>query len=288
MAYTTGTATDYKDLLAAMATFAAANGWTILEQSAHLVFLKGRGLADLDEIYVGVTTYEVPVSTIYNWNMVGSWGWRSGRDISKHPNNSNKAGSNFVVGYFWNAPMTYWMVANGRRIIVVAKVGTTYQMIHLGLLTPPATDNQYPYPLLIGGAGNANTKNYSSPTIGHFWGTYGKSYGAGRMHMPDGSWGTNSSSGALSNLPVDCSNICKAQEGTLLTGLDGKYMLEPVYMVSQELPKKLILGHIEGLFRISGYNNTSENIVAIDEVNYLVIQDCSRSGAGDFCAMRMN
>ena len=58
MAYTSGTAANYKDLLAVLATFAAANGWSILEQSATQVYLKGEGLAGLDEIYCGISAFD--------------------------------------------------------------------------------------------------------------------------------------------------------------------------------------------------------------------------------------
>lgn len=288
MAYTTGTASNYKDLLAAMVTFASANNWTVLEQSESRIFLKGTGLAGLDEIYAGVDTYEYPTSGIYNWNMVGSWGYRAGRAPKLQPHNSNRSDADLVVGYFWNTSMQYWMVANGRRIIVVAKVGTTYQTIHLGLLTPPATDNQYPYPLLIGGAGSSNGINYSSASISSFWSLVAGNYNASRLHFPGGLWGTQyqSGTGIYSEPMFVADNICSAESGNILAGLDGTYLLEPVYMVGSGTLD--IFGHVEGLFRITGHNNTSENVIAVSGVNYIVFQDCSRSGYGDFCAMRMN
>lgn len=290
MAYTSGTAANYKDLLAVLATFAAANGWSIMEQSETVLYLKGSGIAGLDEIYCGVETYEVPTSGIYNWNMYGSIGYRSGRAPSKHPGSSYTYASNLVVACLWNTAIPYWMVANGRRIILVAKVGTTYQTIHLGLLTPPATDAQYPYPLLIGGCRYDNTTSYSSTYIGSFWGSYGDDYASGRIYCPSGVWGILSANSSSNNEycpAVSVDNVCKSYEGTIITGLDGSYLLEPVY-ITMLASSKAILGHVEGLFRITGHANTSENIVTVDGVNYLVFQDCSRSGYGDFCCMRMN
>lgn len=288
MAYTSGTAANYKDLLAIMTTFAAANGWVVLEQSATKVYLKGNGLAGLDEIYVGVETYEDTVNNRYNWNMVGSWGWRSGRTPAKQPHNSNQSGTDLCVGYFWNSSIPYWMVANGRRIIVSAKVGTTNQMIHLGLLTPPATDAQYPYPLLIGGSGNVNAKNYSG-AIGAFWGANGVTYFGSRLHCPNGAWGTISASGTNPDAsPVfSPTSVCATDSGNIISGIDGTYLLEPVAMVAGA-GNTSNYGYVEGLFRVSGYNNTSENIIVVDGVNYIVFQDGSRSGYGDYCAMRMN
>ena len=49
-------------------------------------------------------------------------------------------------------------MANGRRIVMVAKTGTYYEMMHLGLFRLYATPGQYPYPLLVGGTYNSSTR----------------------------------------------------------------------------------------------------------------------------------
>jgi hypothetical protein len=284
MPYTSGTAANYKDLLAVMATFAAANGWVVLEQSETKVYLKGTGLAGLDEIYCGVETYEDPPNNRYNWQMVGSWGYRAGRTLSKHPVSSNAAGTNLVVGYLWNSPIPYWMVANGRRIIVCAKIGTTYQQMHLGLLTVPATDAQYPYPLLIGGSGNSLAQN-SSGTLYSFWAN--TPYSVSRLSCPGGSWGSHYVGNDFSPNPYwkattfNVSNI-----SSMVTSPDGSYLLEPIYLEAYSYGN--IFGQIEGLYRVTGFNNTAENIITVEGVNYMVFPDGSRSGYGDYCALRLN
>lgn len=287
MAYTSGTAANYKDLLAIMATFAAANGWSILAQTTDAIYMKGTGLAGLDEIYVGVETYEDAGNNRYNWNMTGSWGWRSGRAMSKQPMTSLKDGTAAyqVVGYFWNAAIPYWMVANGRRIIVCAKVGTTYQQIHLGLLDVPATDAQYPYPLFIGGSGNSLTQNYSA-TLYAFWDS--SDTNTARLSFPGGAWGSRSTANNGDGNPsFTVQTFNEASRTRMWTALDGSYALEPLF-VTTYASNIGILGAFDGLFRVTGYNNTAENIVTIDGVNHMVFPDGSRSGFGDYCAMRMS
>lgn len=284
MGYTSGTAANYKDLLAVLATFAAANGWTILEQSESRVYLKGTGLAGLDEIYCGVETYEDPPNNRYNWNMAGAWGYRAGRAISAQPMNSITAATSQVVSCFWNAPIPYWMVANGRRIIVFAKVGTTYQSVYLGLITPPATDAQYPYPLLIGGAGNSLLANYSAGQ-NQFW---GNGYVSGMLSLPGGLWGQiyTGSPDMTVRQEVRVRTFNEVNRLLMLTGLDGSYLLEPLFIEASS--GLAILGQIEGLYRVTGYNNTSENIITVDGINYMVFQDGSKAGYGDYVAMRLN
>lgn len=287
MAYTSGTAANYKDLLAVMATFAAANGWVILEQSSTLVFLKGTGLAGLDEIYVGVSTYEDAPNNRYNWNMLGTWGWRSGNTFTNHPRSSNIRDTvdHQVVAYLWNAAIPYWMVCTPRRIIVVAKIGTTYQHIHLGLLTVPATDAQYPYPLFIGGMGNNLLAN-SSASNRSYWATPG--YMNCRLSWPGGSWATRTTATSAGDI-VPALDICTFNESrrlAMLTALDGTYLLETIYVKAYH--NCGIMGQFEGLFRVTGYNNTAENIITVSGVNYMVFPDGNYSTYGDYCALRLN
>jgi hypothetical protein len=302
MAYTSGIATDYKDLLALMVTFATANGWVVLEQTAERAYLKGTGLAGLDEIYVGVETSENTASGYYNWKLMGSWGWRSGRALTEHPGsmvygdsiNQPNTFADGVFSYLWNHPIPYWMVANGRRIIVVAKVDTVYQTIHLGLLTPPATDAQYPYPLLIGGSGKVATRSYSSSDNAAFWGRYGNSYTASgynysfRLSLPGGAWGIGWTNPNMYDVNPQLRPYwgCYPDAQNMLSGIDGSYMLEPIYIISV-LPMTATYGAIDGLFFVSGHNNSSENIITVSGVNYLVFHDCARSGYGNLCCMRM-
>ena len=77
MAYTSGTAANYKDLLSTLATFAAANGWTVLEQSETVLYLSGEGSAGLDEIHVSVQAFENTASDYYNWELAGAMAYRS-------------------------------------------------------------------------------------------------------------------------------------------------------------------------------------------------------------------
>lgn len=281
MAYTSGTAANYKDLLAILATFAAANGWEILHQTAEQIYLKGEGAAGTDEIYAGVQAYEVPASGRYNYELFGSWSYVAGRAYNVMPMTSGGG----VHVYLWNQPIPYWMVATPRRIMVFVKISTVYQCFHLGLIEPPATDNQYPYPLFIGGCGSSDTNNYSATGNNNntaFWS--GATSGArnGRMHVPGGGWYTlqSSSYGAV----LVRSSVSDLRT-SMVTAIDGSYLLSPFFVLDAD--NKSILGAIDGLFHVSGYNNTSENIITVEGVNYMVFQDVYRTGTGDYCCMRL-
>lgn len=64
-------------------------------------------------------------------------------------------------------PMQYWMVANGRRFVVVIKISTVYQAMYGGFFLPYANPAAYPYPLFIGGT--RGLSGYSSSQIATTW-----------------------------------------------------------------------------------------------------------------------
>lgn len=64
-------------------------------------------------------------------------------------------------------PMQYWMVANGRRFVVVIKISTVYQAMYGGFFLPYANPAAYPYPLFIGGT--RGLSGYSAAQIATTW-----------------------------------------------------------------------------------------------------------------------
>jgi hypothetical protein len=280
MPYTSGTATDYKNLLSILVTFAASNGWTILEQTATKVYLKGTGLTGLDEIYGGIECVEL-TGSYYNWRIAGSVSWKSDRtDLTNQPLSS---GAKYV--YLWNQPIPYWIVANGRRIIVVAKITTTYQWFHLGLLTPCSTEKQNPYPLLIGGCGQNFSSTYSDTSNSAFWNNIAPSAflngpggiyrrGCTRTDIYPESPGFSFYSANIEMMP------------TMMVDLSGNYYIEEIFAVEDRY--KAIYGKVEGLFKVTGDGNSSENVIAISSVDYKVFADMHRTTPSDYVALRLN
>lgn len=287
MAFENGTASNYLDLLAKIVTFASANGWTVLEQSSTQVYMRGAGASGLDEIYAGIRAYEVTASNRYNFELYGSWGYVAGKTYNSMPMAAGPMSGKYVYTYLWNSEIPYWLSVTGRRIICVAKVNTVYQHIHLGFINPPATNNQYPYPLLIGGCGSTDTYNYATTSdVTAYW-AYNGSTGSGNLSLPGGGWGKISTDGSSATLvSLNSWSPIHAKKSNIITCPDDTYMLFPIYVLNTDFPE--IYGQIDGLFQISGYNNASENTLTIDGVEYVVFQDIHRATYGVYCAMRCN
>ena len=271
MAYTSGTATDYLDFLSTLATFAAANGWNILEQSSTRIYLRGEGVEGLDEIYVGAEAFGNATSGYYNFSLAGSISWRDGRALTAHPMSS---GSRYL--YLWNQPMKYWLVCHGGRIAGVVQIGTYYQSFYLGFtdISVVATPAQLPYPLYIGASGATSTNLYSTSGTGNaaFWSNRGDT---GLIRLNAGDW--------ISPQPT---SFTEGQKANIYEGIDGAYLLDPIYLADPSRPANY--GALDGFFRVSGRNQTAENIITVGGVNHIVIPDVYLSTVGDYVAMRLS
>jgi hypothetical protein len=151
MAYSTGNATNYSDLLDALITFATAHGWTLHNDKRGTVgevTLKGTGLTGTDAIFVGIKRFADAGTDRYGWILQGYTGFTDAGFMS-----NPGAISNYLPTVpLWNDTIKYWFFVNARRIVMVAKVSTVYVAIYLGYILPYGSPGQWPYPLCIGGS----------------------------------------------------------------------------------------------------------------------------------------
>jgi hypothetical protein len=262
MAYQTGTATDYRDLLDKLRVFLTSTmtpaaqrwqqlRWNVTSTTQELI-LRGPGLAGVDEIFVGIRSDQNVAGDIYNWHIQGATGYLPLDTWANQPNASPERHM-----ALWNQPMPYWFVANGRRIIVAARVSTRVMFIHLGFILPYATPGQYPYPLLImGSASNVRWSDVSS----NF---------APVIRSPGGAW---SVSAAL--WPVGMA---------MMPSPGNVYPLTRV-VVSDGGD---VLGEIDGLAHVSGYANAAENTVTAGSATWLVLQDAALTGIANYAALKL-
>jgi hypothetical protein len=175
MSTSSGTATDYLDLLSKLRTFLTTDAtlvslgqnWTELKTNAtpysHVdagqantvefeTYLQAPGLSTTEQIFINIGAYTNASAGLFNWRMVGALGFITGNTFFLQPGISPQ-----TYMLLWASSMPYWFIANGQRVIVVAQVAGNIEMCYLGKFLPDATPGQYPYPVFIGGtAGDAS------------------------------------------------------------------------------------------------------------------------------------
>lgn len=286
------------------------NAWDLMRSDATELMVKGKGFGGTDEIYVNFKIFENAPSDIYNFVIQGAAGYIGANTVDDQPGQCRKVGLSL-----WNDPMKYWIIANGRRVIVVAKVSTFYVSGYFGLILPYGTPNQYPYPLFIGGnipnrdTGSTayyNTKNYTwddyqntnywtpaaSNSQHHLSNITFNDITNSQVFWLDGTWydltnGYSNGSGGgtpYSSHAFEVNHILPVNPYWSRENIDGSYEIVP-HTLAMANPVRALAGELDGSYSISGFSNGAENTVTVGADTYLVVQNVFRNGVSDFAAI---
>jgi hypothetical protein len=333
--YINATATDpqdlYADLLAALQTNAALTGavpsqaWVNVWQHAggveQGIVLRGPGLSAADQIYIGLKLRLSQPGDSYELLVYGMTGViNTALTLTGHVNVSKPVSCFLDVG-----PLNYWLVASGRRFVLVAKMSTIFETIYGGFFLPYGDPTQYPYPLMIGGT-NRPDDNTGSQAITtwraaneghrHFPCGNDNSGGGGNQYYatcimlnPVGEWksasgfpGNGNAQIAIaprnfgdvpSNWRVDPDNtVTSSRIGYNFVRsqqgpcFDGSYTLTPFTFIQNESNSQ-VFGIIDGCYNCPGQSIGAEYIVQIGGVDHLVVQDVFRTAIGDYWALKL-
>lgn len=286
MAYSTGTATGYLDLLDKVKAAAVAQGWTV-ERETYVsatstdgdLILNGPGLASDQRIIVGFKTYNSVAGDYYNWEVRGA------RSYISETFDTLTDKSSPVYVYLQNSTMTYWLFVNKQRIMLIAKVNTVFIHMYTGFINSFGTEDEWDYPCLIGGSGTVATYRWSSSYVSAWWdrADNGSSF---YMWMPDDVWiiGNNSYAQNPTVWPwIEDNNSIGRIRDTF-----GDYPLKPALIWSSEdLPGRAgAFGEVDGLYWTTGYSLNSEDTITVGADVYLVTQNVDNTNIYNYCAVK--
>mgnify|MGYP001294656528 CR=1 FL=1 len=307
MAYTTGTCTGHIALLDALKTFLEAQGWTTKRYTTGDVYeyiAMGPGLTGTDEIYVGVQTYTNVTTPCYNWKLRGYTGYSSLLDFSSQPGAMSQPNSAYGPGLLLtNGTIQYWFVCDGRRVIVIAKCGTSYDCAYLGLLNPYGPSSQFSYPLYIGGNTCQTTLNYLDTSSWNrdsfFYPRIGDSnYSPSCVLLCGNVWQAVVNYVATDNkkiykytlhvFPYPLNYTDNRTMSYLRENLDGSYPLIPAIIHSGIYNStKAIYGELSGVYALPRWDNLPEDTITIDSVSYVVVQRSHLTDNSSLAAIKL-
>lgn len=230
MAWASGTATDWMDFLRKIRGYSdgtidpavhasitngvivpVADRWTVLTNGASQpgipasgfatdgeVYLQGPGSDPTDEVIVGLRTYRNVGANIFGIELRGYTAFDDGLTFTTMPGISPAAHSAFD-----DATFNCWFWVNRRRVMALARVGTTDILVHFGFIQQFGTRNQFPYPLLISGSASNTAISFQTNNFAHSC-LPDPALNAAHLRWVDGTWQSFSNYG----LPV---NIGRSQ-----------------------------------------------------------------------------
>lgn len=260
---------------------ASGEGWNVLRyetpsEGNHELILKGEGLTGDEEIFVGFRTYQSEDADYYNLVAATFTGFVDDNNFDDQP------GAMISGVPAHNNHIDYWITWNAQRIALAMKVGTpVYESAYVGKFNAYALPSQFPYPMVCGGmldgaeAIRFSDEDHNMP--------YKGDQANMRMRNTDGIYKQVRcypySNKGRTNFPDALAGDTYALRDT-----GGYYHLMPVEIFD---PGNNFYGALDGIFFISGFNNSVENTLTIDGTEYVVIQDVSRTGFNDYYAIKM-
>ncbi|MDH0494244.1 hypothetical protein [Comamonas aquatica] len=262
----------HQKMLEVVATFAATHGWAVLRFDDTLVnhelILKAPGLSGEEEIFMGLRCYQNANADYYNLTAAAFLGYVPSNSFAAQP------GAQLSGVPAHNNRIDYWLTINGQRLVLAMKVGTpAYEALYIGKMLPYARPTQYAYPMVVGGMLNGEPATRFSDT------SHSIPFKGDRTNLKlwfiDGLWKQPLV------YPWSSYNLTTARQ---IRDTGGYYPLMPCQL---HFSNNLV-GELDGVYQVSGFNSAVENTLMQDGVEYVVIQDVARNGFVDYFAMRLD
>jgi hypothetical protein len=287
-------------------TFAVTPPWTSLRRvSGSEMIWEAPGNGGLDAIIVGAKEFHDVGTDYYNWRLGGFTAFNSGQAFNQQAGYLGGVGQLVPSPVFtlWNSTIPFWFIANGRRVIVIAKVSTVYVTCYLGFMNAYMAPGAFPYPLVVGGnlafassepvsTDSSWRWSYAGLEMRNFPIPYNSNLGLDSqstllLRLASGAWRgfciSNSEQNHGQVWPY--AYIDQGSSYDWRPNLDGGYPVLPVVLFDHT-PN--IYGELDGVHATTGFSQGSENTITIAGVKYLVIQNVFRNTKADFFAVRLS
>jgi hypothetical protein len=289
-------------------TFSTCPPWLSKRRTTSTEMIwQAPGNGGLNQILVGAKIFSNLTADYYNWRLGGFTAFDSALAFENQAGYIGGPGGqthSSPVLTLWNQPMNYWFVANGRRVIVVAKVSSVYAIAYLGFLNSYMSPSVFPYPLCVGGNLCFVVTEPVATSINWRW-----SYTGTEMQNPSHCTPANTAAEQCSQMQLRLASgtwhsFCRASDGSnaapvgkvwpfisawsnWATNLDGGYSMLPIVLGDVSGAPPNMWGEPEGVEAISGFSNGSENTVTIGNSIYLVVQNVFRTTQTDYAAVKL-
>jgi hypothetical protein len=286
-------------------TFDVTPPWTSLRRTSGTEMIwQAPGNGGLNQIIVGASIFSNVSADYYNWRLGGFTGFDSSLAFNMQAGYVGGPGqlNPSPVLPLWNSTIPFWFVANGRRVIVVAKVSTVYVSCYLGFLSSYMSPGAFPYPLVVGGSLCFLFTEPVATSTNWRWSYTGAEMAAfpiGRtttlntdseavlqLRLTSGRWrgfssiNTNNPTGGI--WPY---GWVTPANWDWWPDLDGGYSLLPV-VLCDSTPN--VYGELDGVKALTGFSQSVENTVTVGGIPHLVVQNAFRTTHSDFFAVRLS
>lgn len=303
MAFITGTATDYHDLLDDLRAWLVGTvGWTQLAYTAPAsitdqaeLYLRGPGAGAGRQVFVNIQTFSNVPNAAYGWKIRGATAYDVSLGFDAQENVSPE-----IFYNTWQFSMPYWFYANDRRFIVVARVSSSDVSCYCGFFLPFATPDEYAQPLYVGANypileqhDIENTRNRMIADPGSdtaYFLTRGGSTWRGVTNHLNATTAISIQGGERSVLwpfrtpradsNPDDNDWNNNGISDLRPNLNGELPLWTVHIINPE--DRILMGALDGVYAAPGFNRTSQQVLTQGGQTFRIFQNIFRTTDRDF------
>lgn len=283
--------------------------WTSKRRSSgDQMIWQAPGNGNNDQILVGAKLFHDVGGDYYNWRLGGFTAFDNALDFEHQVGYLGGSGQTSPSPVFnlWNSTIPYWFIANGRRVVVVAKISTVYVVCYLGFINPYVAPGAFPYPLAVAGSMAWDGASLGSePGVGSTnwrWSYVGnelRNLGIGqvtkstdngeqlRLRLPSGVWrgfGSSWTEASFGRMwPYSDSNNTGMADWR--PNLDGGYTILPIVLHDSSISN--VYGELDGVGATTGFSQSAENTITIGLAQWLVVQNVNRTTKVDYFAVRL-
>jgi hypothetical protein len=263
----------------------------------HMEYVwKAPGLDGTKSIYIGLQSYGSTDADTWNLGFCGFRSFNTGAGVDVQTNNSGMRWMSLI-----KSPISYWFVANGQRVIIVAKFSGIYAMAYLGFGLPYETPTVHEFPCIIAAGHDDKTLRYDSQSADY---RYPPDPGDGSMaaFYPDAQWRLHA------NRQVSSSPGAEGQAATTIGGkvwpnalvgdgdqtpfqirenIDGTHPLLPTILYHHLSPIHT-WGEMDGVYWTPGFSTVSEALIREQGFNHMVVNNLFRTGTQHYAAIRLD
>lgn len=318
-----GNASSHIDLLAKLRTFLTATlpsniRWQeqryITTAGSEELILRGVGSAGTDFIYIGFKAYSITTGQgNYGLILNGFTGYNAALGFYEQPGAMTVTSTLTALPLQSTNTTNYWFIANGRRVIIIAQVGSVFHQAYLGFMIPYGTPSQWPYPLVIGGSAAVRNAGSSvgipiegtstTNAVHAFWKpinvsdsvNFTASVGNLVLRSPGGDYrrpyivtGSPNNSAYSGTWPY--TEATRNTYGGILNMRSvlnsSTYSLTPI-MITEGSPPN-VWGEFDGIRHITGFNLNATFAVTVNEVSWMCVNNVFRTGSTDMMAVRLD
>lgn len=286
-------------------TFSVTPPWISHRSTSGVEMIwEAPGNGGLEQIFVGMKEFHNVGADYWNWRLGGFTAFNSGQAFEQQAGYVGGVGQAHPspVLTLWNSTIPYWIVASGRRVILVAKISTVYVSMYLGLMNPYMAPGAFPYPLVVGGnmawqnepsVGNANwrwsyngneNRNFAIPNSNGMSSFYQSQL---TLRLPGGAWtGFDTADGELTFGQVwPYAYVDRFGTWDWRPNLDGGYPMLPIVLFDAT-PN--VYGELDGVLATTGFSQSVENTITENRIAHLVVQSVFRNTKGDYFTVRLS